>query len=350
MDNIFVSIIINNYNYGHLLGAAIDSALNQTYPYREVIVVDDGSNDDSREVIHTYGLQIITVLKNNGGQASAFNAGWEICRGDLVLFLDSDDLLLPTALAAVVKAYNTNHHLGIAKLQYTLQVVSASGISLGYDFPEEHPIQGSALDLLLGTYWYPTPPTSGNVFPRAALEAMMPVPEEEYRICADSYLLLHAPFLGQVVPIKESLGQYRIHGNNYWAGQMYFDRLMIHLSWYERNNQLLMNLADKYGLKMVPPTKNWNQMKFMMMRYKLGMPLAMQFRHNAFSIAAAGIRGTVRDPYLNIFKKTAYSLWFALVALIPHRCQGPIRWLFTHFYSRYDLKYRMYRKTSKMKG
>jgi len=72
---ITVSIIIDNYNYGRFLGEAIDSALAQTYPHVEVIVVDDGSTDNSREVIAKYGDRIIPVLKENGGQASAFNAG-----------------------------------------------------------------------------------------------------------------------------------------------------------------------------------------------------------------------------------------------------------------------------------
>ncbi|NLW92289.1 MAG: glycosyltransferase [Syntrophomonadaceae bacterium] len=105
MDTVFISIIIDNYNYERYLVKAIDSALRQTYPYREVIVVDDGSTDDSLSIIESYGSQIRAVLKDNGGQASAFNAGWEICQGDLVIFLDSDDILLPAALEAVARQY-----------------------------------------------------------------------------------------------------------------------------------------------------------------------------------------------------------------------------------------------------
>jgi glycosyltransferase involved in cell wall biosynthesis len=68
-DHPFVSILINNYNYGRFLQEAIDSALNQTYSPTEVIVVDDGSTDNSREIIASYGNKIIPVLKENGGQA-----------------------------------------------------------------------------------------------------------------------------------------------------------------------------------------------------------------------------------------------------------------------------------------
>ncbi len=69
------SIIVNNYNYGRFLQESIDSALSQTYSNVEVIVVDDGSADNSRVIIECYGDRIIPVLKKNGGQASAFNTG-----------------------------------------------------------------------------------------------------------------------------------------------------------------------------------------------------------------------------------------------------------------------------------
>ena len=94
-----VSVVINNYNYARYLAQAIDSALGQTYPGTEVVVVDDGSSDGSRDVIAAYGTRVVPVLKENGGQASAFNAGFAASRGDVVLFLDADDCLLPTAAA-----------------------------------------------------------------------------------------------------------------------------------------------------------------------------------------------------------------------------------------------------------
>ena len=74
-----VSIIINNYNYGNFLPIAISSALKQTYSNVEVVVVDDGSTDNSREVVAGYGDHIVPILKENGGQASAFNSGVQGC-------------------------------------------------------------------------------------------------------------------------------------------------------------------------------------------------------------------------------------------------------------------------------
>src|SRR4051794_6220176 len=86
-----VSVIINNYNYSAYLREAIDSALDQTYPHVEVVVVDDGSTDDSREIISKYGTKVIPVLQNNGGQGAAFNSGFAASRGEIVCFLDADD-------------------------------------------------------------------------------------------------------------------------------------------------------------------------------------------------------------------------------------------------------------------
>src|SRR5215208_719446 len=85
-----VSVLISNYNYEGFLREAVNSALNQTYPNVEVVVVDDGSTDNSREVIASYRERVVPVLKENGGQASACNAGFQVSRGEIAIFLDAD--------------------------------------------------------------------------------------------------------------------------------------------------------------------------------------------------------------------------------------------------------------------
>jgi glycosyltransferase involved in cell wall biosynthesis len=97
-SNLLVSIIINNYNYDRFLAEAINSALNQTYPYTEVIVVDDGSTDNSRQIIAEYGDRIIPILQPNGKQASAFNNGFAHSKGEIIIFLDSDDYLYTVSM------------------------------------------------------------------------------------------------------------------------------------------------------------------------------------------------------------------------------------------------------------
>jgi len=199
-----MSIIINNYNYGRFLREAIDSALNQTYASTEVIVVDDGSTDNSREVIAGYGDRIIPVLKENGGQASAFNAGYAASSGDLILFLDSDDMLLPAAAATVAREWRD----GTVLAYFPLEVVDAMGHALGR-------LEGGlpVPDITQGLYGMGSP-TSGNVFSRKTLEKIMPIPEQQWQICADSYLSVMSSVLGKLQSLSAPLGKYRVHGNS----------------------------------------------------------------------------------------------------------------------------------------
>jgi glycosyltransferase involved in cell wall biosynthesis len=107
MERQLVSIVICNFNHGRYLRQAIDSALAQTYSPIEVIVVDDGSTDNSRETIATYGNRIVPVLKENGGLISATNAGYSHSRGEVICFLDSDDVYLPHRVERTVAVLNT---------------------------------------------------------------------------------------------------------------------------------------------------------------------------------------------------------------------------------------------------
>ena len=132
-DRRSVSVIVNNYNYGRFLGDAIDSALAQTYTPLEVLVVDDGSTDESREVIASYGDRIIPVLKENGGQASAFNAGYATSQGDAVIFVDADDALLPRAAELAVEQLKP----GVSKVHWPLWRADQNLESTGLQIPAE---------------------------------------------------------------------------------------------------------------------------------------------------------------------------------------------------------------------
>jgi len=215
MANPLVSIVIDNFNYGRYLACSIESALSQTHPRTEVVVVDDASGDDSREVIRRYGHRVVPILlERNSGQGAALNAGFRASRGDLVLFLDADDYLYAEAVARVVGAWAP----GISKVQFRLHLVDATGRTLDvYPPPEVRFDSGDVVPLLLATGRYETSVTSGNAFPREVLERILPVPEREFRISADGYLVTAAPFLGPVVSLEEPLGAYRFHGGNAWT-------------------------------------------------------------------------------------------------------------------------------------
>jgi len=190
-----VSIIIDNYNYGRFIEDAIDSALNQTYQNVEVIVVDDGSTDNSREIISKYleSGRIKAIFKENGGQASAMNAGFEVSRGDLVMFLDSDDVLKPKAIETAVKVWRP----GVSKVQWRLEVIDQDGNSLGQFLPplDAHLLNGNVKQVARRWFSFSPSPQSGNLYARDFLAIGMPLPENEWRACADYPIYAAAVFM-----------------------------------------------------------------------------------------------------------------------------------------------------------
>jgi glycosyltransferase involved in cell wall biosynthesis len=98
MNSPLVSVVIPTYNYGRYIGQAIDSALAQTYRPCEIIVVDDGSTDNTSEVLSGYGNKIRAFTQPNGGPASARNRGIQCVQGEFIAFLDADDFWLPHKL------------------------------------------------------------------------------------------------------------------------------------------------------------------------------------------------------------------------------------------------------------
>ncbi|MDJ0742761.1 MAG: glycosyltransferase [Xenococcaceae cyanobacterium MO_167.B27] len=97
-----VSIIIPCFNKEKWLKEAIDSCLNQTYPHIEVIVIDDGSTDNSLEIIKSYGTKIIWETGENRGANYARNRGFILSSGSYIQYLDADDYLLPEKIAKQV--------------------------------------------------------------------------------------------------------------------------------------------------------------------------------------------------------------------------------------------------------
>ena len=209
-----VSVIISNYNYGRFLREAIDSALNQTYLCTEVIVVDDGSTDGSREVIADYGDRVTPVLKGNGGQASACNVGFRVSKGEIVIFLDADDVLLPDTTRSVVTAFRTEPSTVMA--QYRMQSTDARGNPKGELIPPRWvPMpSGDLRRHILIFHSYTWPGTSGSAFASTILCRILPIPEVLYRGTPDIYLCNLSPVFGPIASIDDVGALHRIHGEN----------------------------------------------------------------------------------------------------------------------------------------
>ncbi|HSF89334.1 MAG TPA: glycosyltransferase family 2 protein [Saprospiraceae bacterium] len=209
-----ITVIINNYNYGRFLKQSIESVLHQSYPAHEVILVDDGSTDESAEVALSFGDRIKFIPQKNSGQASTFNTGYYAATGDWIWFLDSDDMLAYDALEEVSKKTGN----GVSKIHGKLIMTDIDGQPLGKMAPITPLSEGNVIRELEQNGFYSWPPTSGNVFPRHILEACMPVPEDKFRLCVDLYLCNNAAMKGDIVAVKKPVGYYRIHGSNNFSG------------------------------------------------------------------------------------------------------------------------------------
>jgi glycosyltransferase involved in cell wall biosynthesis len=123
-----VSVVIPNYNCSGFLPAALDSVFAQTYPDIEVLVVDDGSTDDSLCVLDRYAGRIRVLRQPNQGVSAARNHGIRESRGELVAFLDADDLWHPEKLAKQVPLF-ANRSVGL--VYCAVEYIDEAGRSLG---------------------------------------------------------------------------------------------------------------------------------------------------------------------------------------------------------------------------
>ncbi len=215
-----VSILINNYNYGRFVGAAIDSALTQTYGPIEVIVVDDGSRDNSAEVIHGYGDRVTAVLKPNGGQASAFNAGFAASTGDIICFLDADDVLAPDKVAQVVQAFQQYpqaqwcfHPLKLVDAElHPLAQIDQTPVTAQTFFCDVR--QAMLAGTLIGKLPFSPPATSGLCLQRSLLQTILPMPEAESISLNDTYLQCISYAKAPGIALDQQLTWQRVHGKN----------------------------------------------------------------------------------------------------------------------------------------
>jgi glycosyltransferase involved in cell wall biosynthesis len=209
-----VTALVDTYNYGHFIEEAIDSVLAQDFPpeQMEILVVDDGSADDTADRVRKYGDRIQYFCKPNGGQASALNFGIARARGEIVAFLDGDDYWLPGKLQRVVAEFEKRPEAGMVYHNFfckrdaspdQLPYSSLAGVS-GF-LPAER-------KSLLGYDLYPT---ATLAFRRSVLQRLLPIPESLI-VQADAHLTACVIFVAPIVYIDQPLTVYRVHADNIW--------------------------------------------------------------------------------------------------------------------------------------
>jgi glycosyltransferase involved in cell wall biosynthesis len=304
------SIIVTNYNHAPFLSAAIDSSLEQTWPEIEVIVVDDGSTDGSLAIAEAYGDRVRLIAKPNGGHPSAMNHGFTASRGDVVLFLDSDDTLAPDIIARIAEVWTAD----AAKAHFYLQHMTSEGVPVeGCVLPPSTVLPRGDLRAMVRRFGlYPSPPTSGNAFSRRLLRAMMPLPTDAHSV--DTLLIAAAPFFGEIVAIDGVGGFWRRHEHN--MSMMDLTRLQRKLRVDLDTMRLISALPDGEG-RVVSCDARWPQhLKECLLVEKFsGTGGMLRLARLAFSYVSSMVAWTQYGPG----RRAAYVVWAASVLLLPRR-------------------------------
>lgn len=211
-----VSALVTTYNYGRFLSAAVESVLGQDYEGEvECIVVDDGSTDDTPQVAARYGERIRYIRQTNAGQAAALNRAFEESSGEILCFLDADDVWQSNKVSETVKAFQANASVGL--VQHRLELVSADGAPLGSLLSKQRLAHGDvSREMRRKVLRWLFSPTSGLALRRTVAASVFPL-RTVLKTQADELLAPVAALLAPVCGLEEALGQYLIHGENLWA-------------------------------------------------------------------------------------------------------------------------------------
>ena len=213
------SVVVTNYNYGRYLRECLESVAAQTLPPVQVIVVDDGSTDDSREVLQQFsmpGLEI--VLQPNRGQLAAFRAGIARLATDHLLLLDADDLWLPGYAESVSQIYASD-----ASIDFVFSNLEMFGVSKGRFFTQTADKDwGLLANHTRHSGRFVGAPTSALAMRRHIAEACLLLPPQHdnyWRAQADVCLVLAADLhFAHKYFQAAALVRYRHHGGNAWLG------------------------------------------------------------------------------------------------------------------------------------
>jgi glycosyltransferase involved in cell wall biosynthesis len=206
--------LVDTYNYGHFIEETIDSVLAQDFPpeQMEILVVDDGSADDTADRVRKYGDRIQFFSKPNGGQASALNFGIARARGEIVAFLDGDDYWLPGKLQHVAAEFEKHPEAGMVYHNFFCKGYASPGL---VPYRGLAGVSGFLPDNRKSLLGYDLFPTATLAFRRSILQRLLPIPEPLI-VQADAHLTACVIFVAPVVYIDQPLTVYRVHADNIW--------------------------------------------------------------------------------------------------------------------------------------
>ncbi len=325
-----LSVIIANYNYRDFVGAAIESALAVDWPNKEVIVVDDASIDNSRSVIDRFQGKVAAYFRPKSNQLGAHIFGFEQSTGDIIIFLDADDLLEPEVMQEVAKVWRP----GVSKVQYRMNLIDATGTQLGSALPQFPPKDNpeKLRRNFLRTMAYTTPPGSGNAYSRDFVSKVLAfgptIPQ------SDAVFLTIAPILGNVLTIRKPLARYRIHDAS-WGSMMgslntFKLRQLLHQD-VERA-RLFASVSRQLQL---PASRDPLKHNFHHLQYRLACCLVEPSAHpfpadKTLSLLCLLIYSVTRLSQMPLRDRAIVIAWAVACVLAPHRYrQNLILWRFS---------------------
>ncbi len=203
-SELLVSIVTPSYNQAHFLEATIRSVLEQDYPHIEYIICDGGSTDGSVDIIRKYAARLAWwCSEKDGGQSAAINKGWRRANGLLWSYLNSDDLLLPGAVNAVVEAFKKHPESGIIHGDWTY--IDQAGHTTGQGYGASCNFQRL---LNRGQDPYVAQPAS---FYKADLIQRVGWLDENLHLSMDYDLLLRLAQSAPMLYLPRSLASFRVH-------------------------------------------------------------------------------------------------------------------------------------------
>jgi glycosyltransferase involved in cell wall biosynthesis len=247
--------IINNFNYGDYLSLAVQSCLNQTCPFDEIIIVDDGSSDNSVALIqqHFYTIPTIQLIcKTNAGQLSCLDIGFQASNGDIVFFLDSDDTFAEHYVEAAVAFYQQNTSCDF--LFCGMQEVGQKNAVRRFELEDANygvtALLTACLRIWIGA------PTSALSAKRTSLSKVFPTDPSfwpDWRTRADDFLIYELSMAGaRKYYMDKVLVNYHIHGTNLSKQQNVEEQNGILAA---KINRLFEFCTIKYALPNIPVQK-----------------------------------------------------------------------------------------------
>jgi glycosyltransferase involved in cell wall biosynthesis len=317
-----LSIIIPNYNYARYVGTAIRSALDVRWPKVEVIVVDDGSTDDSLAVIESFASEVTVVRQPNSGQVASCINGFRRSTGDFIIFLDSDDRLDPEVMNELAAVWSPD----ACKYQFQMRVIDANGNPTGSVLPQYYkcPKPEDIREWVKSAGGYPTPPGSGNAYTRSFVQYIFGFKTDFVDRAPDSYLLAAAPAIGDIVTIPKPVVDYRVHGENYSANLRLDDtRPGRELGLAQRRRAFFLEIAHSVGFEASSEALERN-LNFACLRassYALRPDLHPIPADSAVRILRSGLRAGRSRQGFSPSQSWALVVWIFFVTLGPRALQ-----------------------------